>query len=221
MAASSLLPNSHRLQHLIGWRHAAPPDTAATGLATLDLEIGGCPRGRITELTGPASSGRATLLHSTLAAAGTRGEFVALIDVQNSFDPLTAATAGIRLDRFLWVRCGGDLEHGLQSADLLLQSGGFGMIALDCCGVSERALSRIPVSYWFRFRRAIEPTQVCLMIAADRPLAKSCSSLWIESRRTASAFQSAMVMAQSRYQYVPRKPVASAISLTASASIVK
>ena len=221
MPASSLsiLPNSHRLQHLLGWRHHLTPDSASTGLPSLDRQIGGgCPRGRITEITGPASSGRTTLLHSLLASAGaSRGEFLALVDATNSFDPLTASAAGVPLDRLLWVRCHGNLEHAMHSADLLLHGGGFSLVALDFAGASERALSRIPASYWFRFRRSLEPTRVCLTLLADRPLAKSCSSLWIESRRTASPFRSAMVMAHARYEYVPRKPpAASPAVVTAS-----
>lgn len=213
VALPSLLPPSHHLHHLLGWRHHLTPQSASTGLPSLDSQIGGgLPRGRITELTGPPSSGRTTLLHSLLATAGARGEFLALIDAANSFDPLTASAAGVPLSRLLWIRCASNLEHALHSADLIIQSGGFQLVALDFSGFPERALSRIPTSYWFRFRRAIEPTSVCLTVLADRPLAKSCASLWLESRRAASPFQSALVLSHSRYEYLPRKSAASTSS---------
>ena len=65
---------------------------------------GGLPRGHVSEVVGPASSGRTGLVWAALAAATRRGETVALIDTFDRFDPPTAAATGIVLPRLLWVR---------------------------------------------------------------------------------------------------------------------
>ena len=75
----------------------------------------GFPRGRISEIYGPRSSGRTSLVHSVLAASTARGECAALIDTSNAFDLCSAAAAGVKLDKLLWVRCGGNAEHALRA----------------------------------------------------------------------------------------------------------
>jgi recombination protein RecA len=75
------------------------------GIDAVDALTGGLPRGSLTEICGPASSGRTTLLFAALAEATTRGEVCALVDASDCFDPLSAQQAGVELDRVLWVRC--------------------------------------------------------------------------------------------------------------------
>src|SRR5580704_8459495 len=111
----------------------------------------GFPRGRISEIYGPRSSGRTGLVHLVLAASTERGECAALIDTSNSFDICSAAAAGVVLEKLLWVRCGGNAEHAMRAADLLLHAGGFGVVALDLIDASPQALTRIPPTAWFRF----------------------------------------------------------------------
>ena len=65
---------------------------------------GGLPRGQMSELHGPVSSGRTSLAWAALAAATARGEWVALVDTFDRFDPARAAAAGVELSRVLWVR---------------------------------------------------------------------------------------------------------------------
>src|SRR4051794_32539607 len=78
---------------------------AATGITALDAHLhGGFPRGQLSELIGPRSSGRATLVLQALAAATARGELVALVDVLDMFDVESAVAAGVDLDRLLWIR---------------------------------------------------------------------------------------------------------------------
>ncbi len=94
-----------------------PYPPAGTGFAGLDdLLGGGIPRGQITELAGPASSGCTSLVLSTLAESTTRGEVAAYIDATDCFDPPSGEKAGIVLERLLWVRCGNsrDQRHGIQ-----------------------------------------------------------------------------------------------------------
>ena len=111
------------------------------------------PTGAITEISGAISSGRTTLMHSILAEATQRGEFCALVDSLGAFDPQSAAQAGVDLQWLLWVRGNARIDHAMKAADLILHSGGFGVIVLDLCEVAVRDLNRIPLSYWYRFRR--------------------------------------------------------------------
>src|SRR5436853_5256299 len=85
-----------------------PRDEAAaapSGIASLDARLGGgFPRGQLSELVGPRSSGRMSVLLSLLAAATARGELVALVDALDMFDAESARAAGVALDRLLWIR---------------------------------------------------------------------------------------------------------------------
>ena len=78
---------------------------AATDLSPLDARLGGgFPRGQLSELVGPRSSGRTALMLQMLAAATGRGELVALVDALDMLDVESAAAAGVDLDRLLWIR---------------------------------------------------------------------------------------------------------------------
>ena len=162
------------------------PEMVSSGIAAMDALTGGLPRGCLTEICGPASSGRTTLLLAALAAATRRGEFCALVDASDALDPQSVAAARVEWERLLWVRCGENscpaehrLEQVLRASDLLLESGGFGLIALDLGDLPEPAARRIPLTTWFRFRRAVEHTPTVLLAIERQPIAGSCSSLLI------------------------------------------
>ncbi len=180
----------------LGWRHPTDPDCLPSGIEGIDF-----PRGRISEVVGPSSSGRTSLLDSLLAAATARSEHCVLIDTKDSFDPPSAAAYGVRLDKLIWIRCRGNAEHALRAADLVLHSGGFGVIALDLADVSATALNRIPPTAWFRFRRIVEPTPTVFAVLANRPVTKSCSTLLIETRRRNARFLRGV-----EYEIASRKP---------------
>ena len=186
------------------------PEMASSGVAALDRLTGGLPRGCLTEICGPASSGRTSLMLAALAAATRRAEFCALLDASDALDPKSAATAGIDLERFLWVRCGEDpaqrhpdnqkasqnkktefrlnprseseqrLDQLLRATDLLLESGGFGLIVLDLSDLPPQSTRRIPLTTWFRFRRAVEYKPTILLAIEQHPIAGSCSSLLLQ-----------------------------------------
>src|SRR5574340_1600572 len=82
------------------WRERPTPESLPTGISQLEV-----PRGCLTEICGPASSGRTGLLLSLMAQATAREEVCALVDASDSFDPHSAAAAGVDLARLLWVRC--------------------------------------------------------------------------------------------------------------------
>jgi recombination protein RecA len=98
-------------------------EVIATGITEIDSITGGLPRGAITEIFGPASSGRTSLMLSVLAHATTHDEACAVVDTNNCFDPQSAAKAGTDLDQLLWLRCESKLEHAFKAADLILQGG--------------------------------------------------------------------------------------------------
>jgi hypothetical protein len=200
---------SHILSQL-QFRQELAPNTLPTGIDPLDAAIEGCPRGRITEIVGPQSSGRTTLLHATLAEGTRLGEFCAVIDTANAFDPASAEAAGVDLRRIVLVRCNGNPEHAIKSADLLVHSGGFGIVAFDLCEVPARVTRRIPTSWWYRFRRAIENTPTVFLILSSEPNAKACASLFLEIKREGAEFAGVMpfqFLNAARFHALPRKPV--------------
>jgi hypothetical protein len=161
------------------------------GLPAIDALIEGFPRGSISEIIGPDSSGRTTLIHSLLAASTSKFEICAYVDTDDSFDPVTAAAAGITLSQLVWIRCGHNARHALNAADYLLHAGGFGVVVLDLCQVSTRIANRIPISYWYRFRRAIENTPAIFALVEKVPMAKSCASLMLEMKCKKTAWRGA------------------------------
>ncbi len=280
------------------------PDLAGSGVAAIDELTGGLPRGALSEIFGAASSGRTSVLLAAMAAATARGESCALVDVADSFDPASAAAAGVNLAQLLWVRCmpsvpnsrSADLPHGrdraiasaatrarsrqfaavrqignvapaprdigiwgygdaetmqrirgghnapqrrgsaetwpiedrpaqpqnretrrtatqpairsvqscssaslrprgeknsaygrldraLRAADLLLSGGGFGLVALDLAGLPLPVARRVPLTSWFRFRRAVENTPAVLLLIGEQPVTQSCASLVLRLHR--------------------------------------
>lgn len=155
-----------------------PPETPFAPLPIPGLNsllASGLQRGILAEINGSRSSGRTALCWHLLAQATGRGEICAIIDLYDTFYPAWAAAAGVALERLVWVRCGGNAEHALRAADLLLHSGGFGLVLLDICEANPRVLNRIPLSYWYRFRRAVEHTPTVFLLCADTHQARSAS----------------------------------------------
>jgi len=149
----------------------------------IESALGGIPRGALTEIAGLPSTGRTAFLYSLLATASSGEEFCALIDTENAFDPVSAAASGIRLSQLLWVRCNGNVEHAIKVADLLVQAGGFGLVAIDFGDTPPKVVQRIPLAAWFRLRQAIGNTKTVLVCVAQRIHARSCSALKIELTR--------------------------------------
>lgn len=165
---------------------ARSAEVIATGVAHIDsLAGGGLPRGAITEIFGPASSGRTSFLLSTLAAATNHEEVCALVDMNNTLDPESAGRANVNLDRLLWIRCDNNLEHAFKATDLLLQGGGFGIVMLDLGDLSAKAARRIISSWWFRFRRVVENSPTALLVITQDLSVRSCAALSLEMKNEA------------------------------------
>jgi len=315
---NALLLSPHFARGLDGFRLRTAVELQSTGIPSLDAILdGGIPRGSIVELCGAASSGRTSLGFSLLAKATERQEACAYVDVSDSLDPLSLASAGVDLQRLLWIRCGGtetnssphpretrsrtpsspkprnsalpflenscnksrqpkvwqhprdqirgieaslpaimakvsnnsagihansylgarcagehaqirrprhpqaknspDAEHGpaqsiipnngnrsfapgnkpwkrldqaLRATDLLLHSGGWGLVVFDLGNIPWVDARRIEMSTWFRFRRAIESTPTILLLLGEEPSAKSCSSLVLHCQRKRESWNS-------------------------------
>jgi len=151
-------------------------ETVSAGIPEIDSLTGGLPRGGLTEICGPPCSGRTSLLVSALAERTAREEVCALVDGRDSFDPHSAEAAGVALNHLLWVRCR-NIDQAFRATDLLIQGGGFGLIALDLSDIPPETVRYIPLNAWFRFRRAVEDTPTILVILEQEPNAKTCASL--------------------------------------------
>jgi hypothetical protein len=149
----------------------------STGLDEIDALVRGFPRGAITEIYGPESSGRTSMMLSALAHATKHEEVCALVDTNDVLDPKSAANARMDLERLLWIRCAGNLEHSFKAVDLLLQGGGFGLVALDLGDIQAKEARRIISSWWYRFRRVVENTPTALIVIAQDTCVRSCASL--------------------------------------------
>jgi recombination protein RecA len=148
----------------------------STGIPEIDSCVGGLPRGAMTEIYGPPCSGRTSLLISALASRTADGEVCALVDARDTFDPYTASAAGVELTQLLWVRCR-NIDQALRATDLLIQAGGFGLVAIDLGDVSPKTVRYVPLHAWFRFRRAVEDTPTILLLVEQESNAKTCASL--------------------------------------------
>jgi hypothetical protein len=125
-----------------------------------------------------------TLLLQMMAAATSRGEIVALIDTLDRLDVASAAAAGIDLSRLLWVRGQENpidraLDRALKAVNLILQAGGFGVVAIDLADVPLAAIRQIPFNTWMRVQRVIEGSDTACVLLASEPLARSAGGLTV------------------------------------------
>jgi len=107
-------------------------DAIPTGSIALDLAlgVGGVPRGRITEIFGPESSGKTTVCQHVLAEAQKLGGVVAFIDVEHALDPQYARACGVDVDNLL-VSQPDTGEQALEITETLIRSGGVDCVVLD------------------------------------------------------------------------------------------
>lgn len=170
-------------------------ETARTGIPEVDkLLEGGLPVGAISEITGPVSSGRTSLVLAFLAGRTQDDRVCAWVDAHDAFDSESAAANGVALRQLLWVRCKSArlsgrqralrddsyLDQALRATDLLLQAGGFSAIVLDLASTAPQHGARIPLATWFRFRQAADRTRCSLLVLAQQPLAQSSAAVVLE-----------------------------------------
>jgi len=210
----------HRLESLLQARKldrnmARPLDpggqTAATGIGALDDALaGGWRRGEVSEMYGGPSTGRTSALVATLAEATSRGEIVGLVDTFDQFDPVTAAAAGLDLDRVLWVRgmrtTPGAIDRlrwrawnwkkqsahdpispaidavhrAVRALDLIVRAGGFGVAAIDLADVPARSLQALPFTTWRRLAHANEGQATVCLLVGRVAIGRSARGASVE-----------------------------------------
>jgi len=116
----------------LGDRVAQNVPAVSTGSVALDLAlgVGGVPRGRITEIYGPESSGKTTLCYHVAANAQRNGGVVAFIDAEHALDPGYAKNVGVDVDELL-VSQPDTGEQALEIAETLIRSGGVDVVIID------------------------------------------------------------------------------------------
>jgi hypothetical protein len=156
------------------------PARLATGLEPVDRLLGGgFPRGHLSEITGPASSGRTSLALALSAAATRAGEVTAWLDAADAFDPASAQAAGVDLDRLLWIRAP-RVREALRGAERLLTARGFALVVLDLCA-SEASNAFLP-STWMRLARAAAASGTALVVLGRDRLVGSHAALVVDLR---------------------------------------
>lgn len=173
----------------------SPPNTVPTGVPAVDAHLGGgLPLGQFSEIVGPRSSGRTSLLTTMCAAATQRGERVALVDTFDAFDPESARAAGVVLERMLWVRGDGSsaafpflasrqdaaeraIERALKAVALIVQAGGFGLVALDLADAPAVALRRLPFTTWKRLQRTLDGQSAVGLVLGTVPMCRSAGGV--------------------------------------------
>jgi len=116
----------------LGSRQRQAVDFIPTGSIALDLAlgVGGIPRGRITEIFGPESSGKTTVCQHVIAEAQARGGVAAFIDVEHALDPGYARSCGVNVDELL-VSQPDTGEQALEITETLIRSGGIDVVVVD------------------------------------------------------------------------------------------
>jgi recombination protein RecA len=107
-------------------------EAVSTGALSLDLAlgIGGLPRGRVTEIYGPESSGKSTLAMHVVAEAQRNGGICAYIDAEHAMDPIYARAIGVDVDELL-ISQPDTGEQALEIADMLVRSGAIDVVVID------------------------------------------------------------------------------------------
>ncbi|NLX08480.1 MAG: recombinase RecA [Chloroflexi bacterium] len=107
-------------------------DAIPTGSLAVDIAIGvgGIPRGRVTEIYGPESSGKTTICLHTIAEAQRRGGICAFIDIEHALDPAYAARIGVDVNN-LYISQPDTAEQALEISEALVRSGALDVVVLD------------------------------------------------------------------------------------------
>lgn len=146
-----------------GSSEARAGEALPTALPLVDRRLGGgLPRGGLVELDGPVSSGRFSIVLSTLASATGAGESAAFVDLGDHLDPQAAAAMGVDLPRLLWVRPR-TTRQALAATEIVLGAG-FPLVVLDL-GLALRG-KRPNDAAWIRLARAAATQHAALLVSS-------------------------------------------------------
>jgi hypothetical protein len=162
-------------------RGEEPPRRAIpTGIGEVDALVGGgLPRGALSQVHGPASSGRTGVLLGLVARVTRRGALAALVDPLDRLDPSSAAAAGADPSRLLWLRgprvAAEDatpkvVAEATAAVATLASSGLFEVVALDLAGAA-RERRRLPATTWLRLARLVEGASTAVVLVAEEHVA--------------------------------------------------
>ena len=201
--------SSEQLQHLLelsgvfkGHELTRKDGRIMCGIAPLDALLSGIPRGRITEVIGPVSSGKTTVAAAFASAASRRGEVVGWVDVAGAFDPRSLEATGADLARILWVSFAKRPERSidaprrtfinkererrneLKAAELMLEAGGFGLVIIDF-GAMRFPL---PQSASLRLARAAERSGTAVLALASHRICGTFAALTLAMSKHRACF---------------------------------
>lgn len=181
-----------RFPGISGIRSFKEVERLSTGITAIDAVVGGIPLNSVTEICGSsvASSGKTSLLLSLLSQATRQGRYCALVDANDSFDPVSAEAAGVNLSFVRWARCGKTkqkfipLKQAFKATENFLQNGGFGLIAVDISEIPEKFVRQVPLNDWFRLSKVVENLPTALVFLEQHPHATSCAGLVLKLATT-------------------------------------
>jgi recombination protein RecA len=219
-AALESLLRSRKLDNTLTTALPAGPrhedDVVSLGVEALDAQVlGGLSRGQLSEVVGPRSSGRTSLVQGIVAGVTRRGELAAVIDTLDRWDPAGLAGRGADLTRVLWVR-GRDvpvtqlslapdwepsrpapgqrrrshvaqaLDRAVKALTLVLNAGGFGLAVLDLADVPTAVIRELPFTTWMRLQRMLEGSSTACVLLGAEPIARSAGGASIRLRGAAA-----------------------------------
>ena len=153
-----------------------------TGIERIDHFLeGGLPKGGISEIVSSGiASGTSTLLAALIENARENGEWVALVDGSDSFDP--GNLDNDVLSRLLWVRCKTP-KDAVKATDMLLHDGTLSLIVLDLLFSPTKDIRRIPSSTWFRLQRILDNTSTAFVVfATGHTISNASARLTLEKQ---------------------------------------
>jgi hypothetical protein len=164
-----------KLRHLLAERFPSPTRVPGrvlpTGIGAIDEATGGLPLSAITEIVASVpSAGSHLLLGQLLEVTRASRARVALVDSTDSFDP--GSFPDDLLAHVIWARCAGTTV-ALNVADLFARDANLGLVVLDLRRAPAADLRRLPGPQWYRLQRAVEPTDLALVVITPRPAVPS------------------------------------------------
>lgn len=186
---------------------AGPPETLArrwpTGLAHWDALLdGGLAKSAVTEVVSTGvGCGSALLIVALIQQACRSGEWLALIDGCDSFDP--AALPNHELERMLWLRCSSARE-AVKAADLVLHDGTAAVAVVDLTFCAPTQLRGVPSSTWFRLQRLAENIPTALLVLTPQAMVSNAETrLRLEPRFSLDALDQPQEMLLNQLQPQP------------------
>jgi len=167
-------------------RNQVVPTTLESIDALLD---GGLPRGKMTEVAGRGV--RLSIEIAAIASATSCGEAAALIDVGDAFDPQLGESAGIQLQRMLWVRPK-TMKQAVAAAEMLIATG-FQLVIVDAGLPPLRG--RVADAAWVRLGRAAEAHGCALLVSTPYPLTGTTSVAMLRASETRARWRGGLLTA--------------------------